>query len=109
ISGPALTDSYHFGQTVGYDFGRPYERGTNGQAGGSFSAAAGPVAFYIRAEYQHAPGAPALSPTEVNFISQADGGTAIGDPAIPISKIPAGPFADTNRLELLDAYITVNM
>jgi membrane-associated phospholipid phosphatase len=109
ISGPALIDGYHFGQTVAYDFGRPFERGTNGQAGGSFSAAAGPVAIYVRAEYQHAPGSPALSPTVINFISQADGGTAIGDPAIPVSKIPAGPFADTNRLELLDAYVTVNM
>lgn len=109
ISGPALTDGYHFGQTVAYDFGRPFQRGTNGQAGGSFSAAAGPVAIYVRAEYQHAPGAPALSPTVVNFISNADGGTAIGDPAIPISKIPAGPFSDTNRVELLDAYVTVNM
>lgn len=109
ISGPPLTDGYHFGQTVAYDFGRPFERGTNGQAGGSFSAAAGPLAIYVRAEYQHAPSAPALSPTVVNFISQADGGTAVGYPAIPISKIPAGPFAATNRAELLDAYITVNM
>jgi membrane-associated phospholipid phosphatase len=40
ISGPALTDSYHFGQTISYDFGRPFERGTNGQAGASFSAQA---------------------------------------------------------------------
>src|SRR6266478_5701450 len=38
ISGPALTDSYHFGQTVSYDFGRTFERGTNGQVGGSLSA-----------------------------------------------------------------------
>jgi membrane-associated phospholipid phosphatase len=109
ISGPALTDGYHFGQTVAYDFGRPFERGTNGQAGGSFSAAAGPMAIYIRAEYQHAPSAPTLSTSVVNFISQADGGVAIGDPAIPISRIPAGPFRDTNRLELLDAYATVNL
>jgi hypothetical protein len=45
----------------------------------------------------------------VNFISHADGGTSIGDPAIPVSSIPAGPFADTNRLQLLDAYATVNL
>lgn len=55
ISGPALTNGDHFGQTVAYDFGRPYERGTNGQAGGSFEAAAGPLVIYVRAEYQHAP------------------------------------------------------
>lgn len=109
ISGPALTDGFHFGQTVAYDFGRPFERGTNGQAGGSFSAAAGPVAIYVRAEYQHAPAAPALSPAVVNFISAADGGKALGEPSLPIADIPAGPYGEVNRLELLDAYITVNM
>jgi membrane-associated phospholipid phosphatase len=102
ISGPPLTDSYHFGQTVAYDFGRPFERGTNGQAGGSFSAAAGPIALYVRAEYQHAPSAPAPSAAVVNFISQVD--------AAPISKVlSAGPVGLVNRPRLLDAYATVNM
>ena len=50
INGPALTDSYHFGQTVSYDFGRPFQRGTNGQAGGSIRASVGPIAFFARAE-----------------------------------------------------------
>jgi hypothetical protein len=58
ISGPPLTDGYHFGQTISYDFGRPYERGMNAQFGGSFHAEAGPIAIYIRAEFQHAPSAP---------------------------------------------------
>src|SRR3977135_1710173 len=101
ISGPPLTDSYHFGQTVAYDFGRPFERGTNGQAGGSFSAAAGPLALYVRAEYQHAPSAPAPSAAIVNFISQAD--------QAPISKVPAGPVGPVDRPRLLDAYVTVNL
>ena len=109
ISGPPLTDGYHFGQTVAYDFGRPFEQGFNEQTGGSFSADAGPLAIYIRAEYQHAPAAPALSPTVVNFISRADGGVALGQPAIPISDVAAGPFAAVNRLQLLDSYVTVNM
>ncbi len=101
ISGPALTDSYHFGQTVAYDFGRPYERGTNGQAGGSFSAAAGPVALYIRAEYQHAPTAPALAPAAVNAISTAD--------IVSPQQVQAGPFPAINRPQLMDAYAAVNM
>jgi len=101
ISGPPLTDSYHFGQTVAYDFGRPFQRGTNGQAGGSFSAAAGPVALYVRAEYQHAPSAPAPSAAIVNFISQAD--------QVPILKVPAGPIGRVDRPRLLDAYVTVNL
>ncbi len=91
ISGPALTDGYHFGQTVAYDFGRPSERGTNGQVGGSFSAAAGPLAVYVRAEYQHAPAAPAPSDAVVNFIANGD--------LVSVSHVPSGPIAATNRPE----------
>ncbi|MBZ5697605.1 MAG: phosphatase PAP2 family protein [Acidobacteriia bacterium] len=109
ISGPPLTDSYHFGQTMAYDFGRPFEQGTNGQIGGSFSAAAGPLAVYVRAEYQHAPSAPGLSPSVVNFISQADGGVAIGGKPIPVSEISSAPVGAVNRARLLDAYATVNL
>ena len=101
ISGPPLTDGYHFGQTVSYDFGRPFERGTNGQAGGSFSAVAGPLVVYVRAEYQHAPSAPTLSDTVRNVIAQAD--------QVNISQVRSGPVAAINRPELLDAYVGVNL
>ena len=101
ISGPPLADGYHFGQTVSYDFGRPFERGTNGQAGGSFSAAAGPIVLYVRAEYQHAPGAPALSDNVRNLISQIDG--------VNLSQVRSGPLSDVNQLQLLDTYAAVNL
>ncbi len=101
ISGPPLTDGYHFGQTVAYDFGRPFERGTNGQAGGSFSAAAGPVALYVRAEYQHAPSAPAPTDAVRNVIARVD--------FVSLSQVRSGPLAAINTPQLLDAYATVNM
>jgi membrane-associated phospholipid phosphatase len=101
ISGPALTDSDHFGQTISYDFGRPFERGTNGQAGGSFSAAAGPLTIYVRAEYQHAPSAPALSSTALSAVATAD--------LEPPSAVPSGPIMPTNRVQLLDSYVGVNL
>jgi membrane-associated phospholipid phosphatase len=101
ISGPPLTDGYHFGQTVSYDFGRPFERGTNGQAGGSFSVAAGPVALFVRAEYQHAPSAPALSDAVRNIINLRD--------AMPLADIRPGPLAPINRARLIDTYATVNL
>ena len=101
ISGPALTDSYHFGQTVAYDFGRPYEQGTNGQAGGSFDAAAGPLVIYMRAEYQHAPAAPAYSDTIQSFIARADG--------VPLSEVPSGAVPATNDVQLLDSYVAVDI
>jgi membrane-associated phospholipid phosphatase len=99
ISGPDLTDGFHFGQTIAYDFGRPFERGTNLQDGGSFRADAGPIAIYVRAEYQHAPGAPAPSDAVRSFIAQADLVTEPG----------ANPVKPINRAELLDAYLAVNL
>jgi membrane-associated phospholipid phosphatase len=99
ISGPALTDSYHFGQTVSYDFGRPFERGMNAQAGGSFRAAIGPAAIFVRAEFQHSPSAPPLSDTVRNFIATAD--------LVPVPA--ATPFNTINRPRLLDAYVAVNV
>jgi hypothetical protein len=99
ISGPDLNNSYHFGQTITYDFGRPFERGTNLQEGGSFSAAAGPVTFYIRAEFQHAPSAPAFSADARNFIGAID--------QVPVP--PDTPIAAINRPELLDTYLGVNL
>jgi hypothetical protein len=100
ISGPALTDSYHFGQTVAYDFGRPFERGTNGQAGGSFDASAGPLTIYVRAEYQHAPAAPGYSDTVRNFIGQAD--------QVPLSEVRSSSAASINQAQLLDSYAAVD-
>ena len=99
ISGPALTDSYHFGQTVSYDFGRPFERGTNGQAGGAFRAEAGPFALYVRTEYQHAPAAPAPSEAVLNVIALKD-------------EVPLPPdvgISGINRPRVLDAYIVMNL
>ncbi len=99
ISGPALTDGFHFGQTVSYDFGRPFERGTNLQDGGSFRAEAGPLAVYVRGEYQHAPGAPAPSDAVRSFIALRD--LVPEPPDVPVNPI--------NRFRLLDAYIGVNL
>jgi hypothetical protein len=99
ISGPALTNSYHFGQTVSYDFGRPFERGMNGQAGAAFRADAGPFALYLRAEYQHAPSAPAPSQSVLNVIALKD-------------EIPTPPdvaISGINRPRLLDAYVVLNL
>ncbi|MGA2814591.1 MAG: capsule assembly Wzi family protein, partial [Candidatus Acidiferrum sp.] len=99
ISGPALTDGYHFGQTVSYDFGRPFERGTNGQAGGAFRAALGPLVIYVRAEEQHAPGAPAPSDAVRNIIALRD----------MVAEPPDVPVAPINRPQFLDAYVGVNL
>lgn len=99
VSGPALTDGYHFGQTLADDFGRSFRRGTNTQDGLSFRAALGPGALFVRAEFQHSPAAPPLSDAVRNFIASAD-----------VIPIPApNPFAAINRARLLDAYVVMNV
>jgi hypothetical protein len=95
ISGPALTDSYHFGQTVSYDFGRPFQRGTNGQVGGSVQAMAGPLAFFVRAEFQHAPAAVPLSSAAISAMATRD--------RVPAASLPLPP-STVDRVRLLEAY-----
>jgi membrane-associated phospholipid phosphatase len=99
VNGPALTDGDHFGQTLSYDFGRPFRRGSNAQLGGSFRAAIGPAALFVRGEFQHAPSTPALSEGVRNFIASSD----------RVSIPGATTFAPINRLRLLDAYVAVNL
>jgi hypothetical protein len=99
ISGPALTDSYHLGQTVAYDFGRPFRRGSNAQIGGSVQAAAGPFMLYLRGEFQHAPFAPPLSDELRNVFALRDD--------VPVAS--AVPFDEINRAHLLEGYVGINL
>jgi membrane-associated phospholipid phosphatase len=99
ISGPALTDSYHLGQTISYDYGRPFREGTNGQVGTSMWAAAGPFAVYVRGEFQHAPYAPPLSNAVLNVIGLRD--------MVPVP--PATPFAPVDRPHLLEGYAALTL
>ena len=99
ISGPPLTDGYHFGQTIVNDFGRPFQRGTNGLAGFSSSGVRGPLGFYVRGEYEHAPGAAGYSQIVQDAIQFTDGK----------GPQPASPVPAFNQFRLLDAYISLNI
>jgi membrane-associated phospholipid phosphatase len=72
IAGPALADSYHFGQTWWNDFGRPLGRGSSAIAGFSFRAHDGRWFFFDRQEYQHSPGNPAETPAVNQLINTLD-------------------------------------
>lgn len=99
IAGPPLDDSYHFGQTLTDDFGRPFQRGINNVTGFSSWATSGRWVFYSRLEYQYAPSGPAYSQNVLNFISNADGN--------PVQS-PA-PISETSHLQVLDAYAGINL
>jgi capsule assembly protein Wzi/PAP2 superfamily protein len=99
ISGPPLTDGYHFGQTLVNDFGRPFERGFNSVDGFSGWATAGRWVAYLRGEYQHSPAGPAYSPQVATAIATMD-----GNPVFAPS-----PTAERNQARLLDAYVGLNI
>ena len=86
IAGPALADSFHFGQTWWNDFGRPLGRGSSAIAGYSVRAHAGRLFFYDRQEFQHDPGNPANSQAVTDLINVIDrsqpSGVTTPDPLI---------------------------
>jgi membrane-associated phospholipid phosphatase len=98
ISGPPLSDSYHFGQTITNDYGRPYQEGFNTYDGFSAYGTAGRFTVYVRGEYQHAPGAPAYPLAVRQVIANADENPLL----------PATPIAQTDQFRLLDSYFSTN-
>ncbi|WP_161570897.1 capsule assembly Wzi family protein [Granulicella sibirica] len=87
IAGPALADSYHFGQTWWNDFGRPLGRGSSFIVGFSARANSGRFFLYAREEAQHSPGNPVQSPAVVQLINSIDTQGVPNEPVI--AGIPA--------------------
>lgn len=94
ISGTPLRDSYHFGQTIVNDYGRPYGEGFNNVTGITSHAVAGPLSIFVQAEYQHAPAVPSYPQSTLQAVAAADG--------VPI--LPNGTGA-LSRLDLLQGTI----
>src|SRR5579859_400816 len=99
ISGPPLTDGYHFGQTLYNDFGRPFQQGFNSADGFSGWATAGRWVVYARGEFQHAPSGPENSLTVQNAIDTIDDNPGLA----------ATPQPQRNQARLLDAYVGLNL
>jgi len=71
----------------------------NAIGGFSARAEAGPLAFYVRGEYQHAPARPALAGNVQSAIEAADQTPSV-----------ITPFTSTtNRLDLLDSYVILGV
>ncbi|HEX7895441.1 MAG TPA: capsule assembly Wzi family protein, partial [Terriglobales bacterium] len=92
ISGKALTDGYHFAQTLTNDFGRPYSQGFNSISGFTAHAVAGPLAFALQGEYQHSPAIAGYSLPVQQAIAIADATTAFpaGRPGVDRFDLLAG-------------------
>src|SRR6201998_138761 len=109
ISGTPLDDSFHLGQTVINDYGRPYENGVNNYTGVSGYSSAGRFLLYARAEFQGAQSAAGYSTALAQTLSNLDGVTFI-DPATgqPYHQatIPMGPIGTVTRARIVEAYIS---
>jgi membrane-associated phospholipid phosphatase len=93
IAGTPVNDSYHFGQTLINDYGRPYWKGLNNITGFSASANSGRFAFYVNGEYQYAPTIPGYPLPVRQVIANVD-----LNPVQPSTTISA------NQSRLLDSY-----
>lgn len=112
LSGTPLRDSYHLGQTVVNDYGRPYENGINNYSGASGYATAGPFALYVRGEFQGAPSAAGYSTALAQQLSTNDEIPFL-NPATntPYNQatIPMGPIGSVTKGRLLEAYVSARV
>jgi hypothetical protein len=116
ISGTPLDDSYHLGQTIVNDYGRPYENGFNNYSGVSGYATAGRFALYLRAEFQGAPSAMGYSAALAQTLTNVDGTSYfIPSSTAPYGNttavfnqttIPQGPIATATQGRFLEAYLS---
>ncbi|HEX4066110.1 MAG TPA: capsule assembly Wzi family protein [Acidobacteriaceae bacterium] len=108
ISGTPLRDSYHLGQTLINDYGRPYEGGFNNYSGFSGRAEAGRFSLYFRGEYQHAASAGGYSAALATYLSEDIDG-------IPIATnphqdtIPEGPIPAANNMRVMEANLSYHL
>ncbi len=107
ISGLTLRDSFHLGQTLVNDYGRPYQPGFNTVDGVGGSAEFGRFSLYVRGEYQHAPSAAGYSPALFETLTSVD---LIPPASNPVqATIPAGPIPTTNDFRILEANLSYRL
>ena len=108
IAGTPLRDSFHLGQTIINDYGRPYQSGFNSYSGFSARAVAGRFSLYFRGETQHAPSAAGYSQALAAYLSNTIDG-------IPIATnpqqdtIPEGPIAAINNVRVIEANLSYHL
>ncbi len=115
ISGPPLRDSFHLGQTIIDDYGRPYESGFNNYSGFSARAEAGRFTLYYRGEYQYAPSATGYSPALYTYLSctidliAISPTTGVCTPNPNQATIPGGPIATSNNARLMEGNLSYHL
>jgi hypothetical protein len=99
IKGRPINDSFHFGQTLINDYGRPYQEGFNALDGFTAWAEGYHFSLDVRGEYQHAPGRGAYPESVQELFSAVD--------STPL--LPPEPVPQTNVFRLLNANIATSV
>lgn len=107
VTGTPLHDSYHIGETVTNDYGRPIENGFDNYSGVSGYATAGIFSMYARGEFQHAGSATGYSQSLFQELSSLDTVPYLTNPNQP--TIPLGPINAQNRMRLLEGYVAAQV
>jgi hypothetical protein len=107
IGGPVLRDSYHLGQTIYNDYGRPYATGFNNITGFSSVNEYGRFSLYVRGEYQHAPAYSGYSEELASELFSIDG-IPFGPPQIPNDTVPYLNTGAVNTFRLQEVYASVH-
>lgn len=108
IGGTTLRDSFHLGQTISNDYGRPYETGFNNVTGFSTANEWGRFSLYLRGEYQHAPSGTGYSQALASQLSFNDE-IVYAPPNAPQATIPAGPIAAQNPFRLVEGSLSFHL
>jgi hypothetical protein len=108
IGGAPLRDSFHLGQTIVNDYGRPYEGGFNNYSGFSGRADAGRFSVYFRGEFQHTPSGAGYSPGLAAYLSNTIDGIPFAQNPVQ-DTIPEGPIATVNDTRIMEAYLSYHL
>lgn len=112
MSGTPLRDSFHLGQSIINDYGRPYASGFNNYTGVSGYASAGRFLVYARGEFQGARSSQGYSAalaqtlSSIDLISYLDPIT--GQPYNQ-ATIPQGPLGAASKGRVIEAYASAQL
>ncbi|HTB96378.1 MAG TPA: capsule assembly Wzi family protein [Terracidiphilus sp.] len=112
ISGTPLDDSFHLGQTVVNDYGRPLQNGFNNYSGASGYVGAGRFLIYARGEFQGSPSGTGYSAGLASALSAVDVIPFLNPvTGLPYHQatIPLGPLSSVTRVRWVEAYASAHV
>gem|GEM_PF-280291 len=106
ISNTPWDNSYHLGNTIVNDYGRPYAQGFNNSTGASTLEEEGRFSLYVRAEYQHAPAGVGYTVAQAQPLANEDELGITLPIAYPITTIPIGTQPSQTYMRVVEASLS---